>query len=1094
MTNAGPSHAGSFNITDLVPAAITGVTETCAPTGTGTCGTNASSGNAVSFTNASLAPGAGNVLTITVAGTIGSTTSGSLSNTATVAAAGATDTNPGNDSATDTDSPGTSLANLGISKTGPASVLPGGTVTYTLNVTNAGPSDALDVTVSDPTPTGLTFVSNTGACATPFPCTLAAVPVGAVRTIIATYDVTPGHTSPAPLVNTATVSSGATDSDATNNSATASTAFVRDADVEVTKSAPANVLAGETIDITVSVLSHGPNGATGVEVRDVLPPGFEFVNAVPTQGVYDTASGLWTVGALAVSASERLVITATATEPGSITNLAVKTGQSEPDPNPANDSAGSTTNVAAAADLAIDTSVDRADALVGETVTFIVRATNRGPSAATGVAITETLTPGLTITSSTPSQGAFVGSLWTVGAIDAGAEATLTLVARLDAAGAQVTDGKVAAQVEIDPNPLNNSDAALVNAAAAADLRVTKAVSNPAPGVGALIAYTVEVTNLGPSAATNATILDVLPANVSYVSSSASQGTYDTATGVWTVGALDVTATETLSLLVRVTASGAATNTATRQASAPVDPNPANDSGSATATPALIADLAIAKGLMTAPIPGLPATYTIVVHNGGPSAVAGATVTDTFPPALLGVTWTCTADPGSTCTPSGTGNLVATVDLERGDQATFTVTGTIASGATGVLTNTATVAVPAGVTDPDTTNNTATSTVTLTPTADMQVTKSGPTQATPGTNITYTITATNAGPSDATGVVLNDVTPPGLTLVSVSGDCLRGFPCPVEPTFVAGASRTFTLTYAVPSGYTTPNPIANTVTASSATTDPQEGNNTATATTSLGGPVTDLGITKTNGVTTVVPGQTVTYTITVTNAGPTDAVGAHVTDVFPAVLTGVTWTCAGTGGGVCPPSGSGSINASVTVPVGGTVTFTATGTVSAAAVGVLVNTASVAPPPGASDPSSANNTDSDTLTPQADLAITKTGPASVVAGTNVVYTITVTNTGPSNAEGVVVTDVTPMGLNWVSNDGDCVTVFPCALGTVPAGGAAARDHVDLRGAAVLHDAGSDCEQRDSLDRDDGPRAGQRHGDGADTAQSQRRRRGDEDGA
>ena len=82
-----------------------------------------------------------------------------------------------------------------------------------------------------------------------------------------------------------------------------------------------------------------------------------------------------------MSASAQLVITATATEPGSITNLAVKTGQSEPDPNPANDSGGSTTNVAAAADLAIDTSVDRAEALVGETVTFTVRATNRGPSA-----------------------------------------------------------------------------------------------------------------------------------------------------------------------------------------------------------------------------------------------------------------------------------------------------------------------------------------------------------------------------------------------------------------------------------------------------------------------------------------------------------------------------------------------------------------------------------------------------------------------------------------------------------------------------------------------------------------------------------------
>ena len=244
------------------------------------------------------------------------------------------------------------------------------------------------------------------------------------------------------------------------------------------------------------------------------------------------------------------------------------------------------------------------------------------------------------------------------------------------------------------------------------------------------------------------------------------------------MGALPVTATETLAILVRVTAAGDATNTATRQSSEPVDPNPANDSDSASATPALIADLAIAKALMTAPIPGLPATYTIVVHNRGPSPVAGATVTDVFPAALLGVSWTCTADPGSTCTPAGTGNLAATIDLERGDRATFTVTGTIASGATGVLTNTATVAVPAGVTDPHGTNNSSTSTVTLTPIADMQVTKTGPTQATPGTNITYTITATNAGPSDATGVVLNDVTPPGLTLRVRQRRLREGVPLP----------------------------------------------------------------------------------------------------------------------------------------------------------------------------------------------------------------------------------------------------------------------------------------------------------------------------
>ncbi len=112
--------------------------------------------------------------------------------------------------------------------------------------------------------------------------------------------------------------------------------------------------------------------------------------------------------------------------------------------------------------------------------------------------------------------------------------------------------------------------------------------------------------------------------------------------------------------------------------------------------------------------------------------------------------------------------------------------------------------------------------------------------------------------------------------------------------------------------------------------------------------MTDLHLTKTNGVNAVVAGETTTYTITITNPlGPSDASGATVTDAFPTTLTGVTWTCAGTGGGACPASGSGHINTPVTVPVGATVVFIATGTVSPAATGDLVNSAGVLPPANA---------------------------------------------------------------------------------------------------------------------------------------------------
>jgi uncharacterized repeat protein (TIGR02543 family) len=126
----------------------------------------------------------------------------------------------------------------------------------------------------------------------------------------------------------------------------------------------------------------------------------------------------------------------------------------------------------------------------------------------------------------------------------------------------------------------------------------------------------------------------------------------------------------------------------------------------------------------------------------------------------------------------------------------------------------------------------------------------------------------------------------------------------------------------------------------------------------------DLSITKTDGVTSAVPGSSVTYTITASNAGPSDASGATVADTFPAVLT-ATWTCVGAGGGTCTASGSGNINDTVNLPAGGSVTYTISAAISAAANGTLSNTATVSAPGGVTDPNPANNsaTDMDSLLP-----------------------------------------------------------------------------------------------------------------------------------
>ncbi len=110
-------------------------------------------------------------------------------------------------------------------------------------------------------------------------------------------------------------------------------------------------------------------------------------------------------------------------------------------------------------------------------------------------------------------------------------------------------------------------------------------------------------------------------------------------------------------------------------------------------TPSLPANLGITKTDGATSRGAGPITYTIVVSNAGPNPVTGATVADTLPAMLTGVTWTCAASAGSSCAAaSGSGNIATTVNLAVGNgTATFTVNATLPTGVTGTLTNTATV-------------------------------------------------------------------------------------------------------------------------------------------------------------------------------------------------------------------------------------------------------------------------------------------------------------------------------------------------------------------------------------------------------------------
>ncbi len=157
----------------------------------------------------------------------------------------------------------------------------------------------------------------------------------------------------------------------------------------------------------------------------------------------------------------------------------------------------------------------------------------------------------------------------------------------------------------------------------------------------------------------------------------------------------------------------------------------------------------------------------------------------------------------------------------------------------------------------------------------------------------------------------------------------------------------------------------------------------------------NLAITNDDGVSTVIAGQSVTYTITASNAGPEDAEAAMVTDPFPPELS-CTWTCAATGGASCTAGPvAGDVADTVDIPAGNSVSYTAVCDVEASATGTLTNTASVTET-GGPDPSNSSATDVDTLLPPtADFTITKNdGSPTAVAGESLTYTITVGNGGP----------------------------------------------------------------------------------------------------
>jgi len=364
---------------------------------------------------------------------------------------------------------------------------------------------------------------------------------------------------------------------------------------------------------------------------------------------------------------------------------------------------------------------------VGNDLTYSLTATNNGPDDLTAVTLTDTLPPGMTFGSATPSQGSPClesGGVVTcgLGPVLNGNNATVTIVTTPTSSGNRVNTVMVSADVADPPDPNDSNNSITINTTVqsnsppppskSADV-VMAMTDNPDPvTVGSHLTYVLTVTNNGPDPSTNTTVNDTLAPGLSFVSASATQGSCS-GTGIvsCSLGTINASANATVTLVVTPSAAGTINNTAhvTGSVSDSIGSNNSATAGTVvSAPPPPSADLAI---LMTdSPDPvsaGNNLTYTITVTNNGPDPATNTTVTDSLP---SGVTVVSSTTSQGSC--SGTGTVTCDLgDLSNGADAPVTLV--IAPTAAGNLANV--VEVSSSVSDPDPTNNSATENTSVNP-------------------------------------------------------------------------------------------------------------------------------------------------------------------------------------------------------------------------------------------------------------------------------------------------------------------------------------------------------------------------------------------
>jgi uncharacterized repeat protein (TIGR01451 family) len=958
----------------------------------------------------------------------------------------------------------------------------GDVIVYTITYTNNGTQDATGVVIRETLPAYTTFIvgaSTSGWVETvpgsgEFRFHAGDVAAGASYSLlfaVRVADVLPAGVSV--IVNTVSIvddGSNGPDLNPADNTATDETPVVAAPDLSLIKSdAGATVEAGAVVVYTLTYTNTGTQGATGVVLSETLPPYTSFAASSSTLGWVETSpgSGVFTfsVGNVPIGAvgSVQFALQVASTLPAgveAIANTATITddGSNGPDLNPADNSSTDSTAVLAAPDLSVtkkDGECNCEEYSTGDVIVYTITYTNNGTQGATGVVISETL-PAFTtfvLAASTPGWvETFPGSgqfRYAVGSVPVGTTGSVLFAVRVVAnlpAGVEsivntvtiADDGSNGA----DLDPSDNTAVDTTPVIAAPDLSVVKTDGNVSVAAGGLVVYTLSYTNTGTQGATGVAITESVPTYATFVSGSSTSGWIDIGGGQFRiqVGDVPVGATGTVEFAVRLDSSLPAgvesiVNTATiaDDGSNGPDLNPADNTATDTTPVTTAPDLSVTKKDGECNCEEYQAggivVYTITYANNGSQNSTGVVIHESLP---LHTTFVVAASsPGWVETFPGSGQFryqVGNVAVGTSGSVLFAVrvAASLPAGVDRIVNTVSITDDGANGADANPTDNTAVDETPVVAAPDLSVVKTDHgAMAVPGGLVVYTLSYTNTGTQDATGVAITETVPTYATFVSgsstsgwvdIGGGQFR-FPVGNVPVGSSGIVQ-----FAIRIASSLPAGVEQIANAAAIADDGNNGPDLNPAD-NIGTDVTpvlaapDLSVTKKDGECNCEEyeaGDVVVYTITYTNNGTQDATGVTISETLPANTSFVWadstagWIYLG-GGQYRFPVGN------VAVGQTGTVLFAVRVDASLpAGVVQIANTVSIADD-GSNGPdlNPSDNTATD-LTPviaAPDLYVTKTDDlcdcTPTPAGGVVVYTLTYGNIGTQGATGVVLTETLP---------------------------------------------------------------------------------------